>query len=153
VDPGQPVSKVATMREVVSASTAPRRLTMTVFAAFAAAALLLAAVGIYGVISASVTQRTREIGIRMALGAPRSGILQLVMARVVSLTLAGGAAGLVLTLALSRSLRGLLFGVAPTDPSTLLSVAALLFAVALLAAFLPARRALRVDPAVALRSE
>jgi putative ABC transport system permease protein len=120
---------------------------------FALLAATIATVGIYGVLSYAVTRRTREIGIRLALGAPPPAVLSLVARRGVGLALAGTAAGLLGALALSRLLRGLLFGVGPSDPVTFAAAPLILVAVALVASYLPARRAARVDPMIALRSE
>ena len=132
---------------------AQRRFTMLLLALFAGSALLLAAVGIHGVLSYSVSQRRREIGIRMALGARRTDVVGAIMREAVSLTGVGLALGLGGAVALTRVLRGQLFGIAPTDPATFAAVAAVLAAVALAATFAPARRASRIDPIVALRSE
>jgi putative ABC transport system permease protein len=153
VDREQPVSAVRTMEEVVSRSVAQQRFRTLLLAAFAGMALLLAGVGIYGVIAYSVTHRTREIGIRMALGAGAADILKMVVGQGMALALAGVAVGLLAALALTRVLSSLLFGVTATDAVTFAAVSLLIAAVALLACLLPARRATKVDPMVALRYE
>jgi putative ABC transport system permease protein len=134
-------------------STAQRRLTMIMLMLFACVALVLAAVGIYGVISYSVTQRTQEIGIRMALGAPRSQVLKMVVGQAMMLALVGVAAGAAGAWILTRLMQKLLFGVEPSDPATFAAVATLLALVAAVAASVPGLRATRVDPVIALRSE
>ena len=153
VDPGQPVTKVATMDQVVATSTAQRRLALILFASFAGAALLLAAAGIYGVLAGSVTERAREIGLRSALGATPRDILALVLVQGARLAVVGLAIGIAGALGLGRFLQGLLYDVRPADPLTLGGVAAVLALVAVLACLVPARRALRVDPMAALRSD
>jgi putative ABC transport system permease protein len=156
-DSSLPMSNIALMDEVMSQSVAQPRLEAILLAMFGALAMLLAAVGIYGVMSYTVTQRTSEIGIRMALGASRSVVLQMVIAqglRLASIGLALGlAGGLILAFLAKRVLARLLFGVSTTDPITFVTVAGLLALVALLACYVPARRATRVDPMVALRYE
>ncbi|HEY3567304.1 MAG TPA: ABC transporter permease [Thermoanaerobaculia bacterium] len=153
VDRDQPVAEVRTMSKVVSQSVAGRRFNMVLLGAFAALALALAAVGIYGITAYSVAQRTREMGLRMALGARPGAVLGLVLREAGSLALAGLAAGLVLAFAATRVMASLLFGVGASDPLTFASVAATLALVALFAAWVPGRRATQVDPMVALRTE
>jgi putative ABC transport system permease protein len=153
VDKEQALAQVRTMQQVVAESIAQRRVIVMVFAIFAVLALLLAAVGLYGVIAYTVTLRTREIGVRMALGAQPLDVLRLVISNGMALALIGIAAGLAGALALTRLLVSLLFGVTPTDATTFTVVPALLIVVALLASYIPARRATKVDPLVALRYE
>ena len=153
IDPQQPVDRVLTMEQVMADSLARRRLTLTLLAAFAGGAILLAALGIYGVTAYMVTQRQQEIGLRMALGASRTDVLGLVVGQGMSLMLAGLGAGLVLSLGLTWVLGSLLFSVRPYDPMSLAAAAGALALVALIACSLPAWRATRVDPLVALRYE
>ena len=153
IDPQQPVDHVLTMEEVMADSLARRRLTLTLLGIFAGGAMLLAALGIYGVTAYMVTQRQQEIGLRMALGASRTAVLGLVIRQGMSLLAAGLAAGLVLSFALMWVLSSLLFAVRPYDPVSLAAAAAALALVALLACSIPAWRATRVDPLVALRYE
>ncbi len=153
VDADLPVFGIRTMEEVVSRSLAERRFQLQAIGAFALVALLLAAIGIYGVMAFWVSQRTPEIGIRIALGAAGSDVIGMVLRQGLSLTLWGVAAGLAGALPLSRLLRTLLFGTAPFDPLTFGGISILLAVAALLACFIPARRATRVDPVVALRAE
>jgi len=153
VDPTLPVSAGQTLVETVSASLAERRFSMEIVALFALTALFLTALGIYGVISYMVSERTHEIGIRIALGAESSSILKMVLRQGLGLAIAGAAVGLVGALIVSHLMAGLLYGVRPTDPLTFAGVAALLIGVALLACYIPARRALHVDPLTALRHE
>jgi ABC-type antimicrobial peptide transport system permease subunit len=141
------------MDETVARSIGQKRFTMTLLAAFAGIALLLASVGIYGVLSYLVGQRTQEIGVRMALGAQRLNVLAMVLGDGARMTLAGVGIGMVAALGLTRLMASMLFGVKPTDPLTFGGVAVLLCAIALLACYVPARRAMRVDPMVALRRE
>jgi len=153
LDPNVPVSEIRPMEEVVAASTAERRLTMLLLTMFAAVALILAAVGIYGVIGYAVTQRTQEIGIRMALGAPRARVMWMVVGQAMALTLVGVAAGAAGAWTLTRLMEKLLFGVRPSDPLTFVAVSVLLSSVAAAAAAVPGLRATRVDPVIALRAE
>ena len=153
VDPDQPVSNVVTMAELLGEEAAQRRMGMIMLAGFAALALLLASLGIYGVLAYFVTQHTNEIGVRQALGATPRNILFLVLRKGMVLTLAGVVIGLMAAFALTRLMSSLLFGVAAADPLTFASVPLLLILVALLACYIPARRATKVDPLVALRYE
>ena len=153
LDAQLPLANIRTMDEWVSNTAAQPRLNAQLLAVFAGVALLIAAIGIYGVLAYSVNQRTREIGLRMALGAPRSGVLRLVVGEGMLVGLAGIAIGLVAALALSATLASLLFGVPAHDPATFAGVAVVLMLVALVACVLPARRASRVDPMIALREE
>ncbi|HZX95916.1 MAG TPA: ABC transporter permease [Myxococcales bacterium] len=153
IDPLQPIFSVQSMEQVVSDSVSNRRLNLLLLGMFAALALLLASVGIYGVMSYSVAQRTREIGIRMALGAERGAVLRLVVSEGARLALAGIAIGVVGALALTRVMGSMLYGVSAADPATYAALAAALALVAVAASWLPAQRAVRVDPAVALRAE
>jgi predicted permease len=153
VDPTLPVSAAQTLNETVTASLAERRFSMEMVALFALTALLLAGLGIYGVISYMVSERTHEIGIRVALGADRMSVLKMVLRQGLRLAIAGAAVGFVGALIVSHLMTGLLYGVRPTDPLTFAGVSLLLIGVALLACYIPARRAIRVDPLVALRYE
>jgi len=153
VDGNVAVSEVQTMEEVVAAATSSPRFYLLLLGSFAAAALILAALGIYGVMSYSVAQRRNEIGIRMALGARRGDVLRLVMREAVGVVAIGGGIGLAVALLLTRLMGALLYGVGATDPITFVGVGALLALVALLATYVPARRAIRVDPLQALRTE
>jgi putative ABC transport system permease protein len=132
---------------------APRHFNLLLFGVFALAALLLAAVGLYGVLAYSVAQRTHEIGIRLALGAQKRDVLWLIVRQGLGLTLLGVALGLAAAMALTRVLQNLLYGISATDPATFASIALLLISVACLASFIPARRATKVDPLIALRHE
>jgi putative ABC transport system permease protein len=152
-DPNQIIWRVQTLEELLGTSVAPRRFNMLLLAVFAGVALVLAAVGLYGVMSYSVSWRTHEIGIRMALGAERADVLRLVVRQGMTMTLIGLALGLIGAFLLSRVIAGLLYGVSATDPLTFAGVSIMLLAVALLACLLPARRATRVNPIVALRTE
>jgi len=153
LDPSLPLFGVEPLSRTLSNSIGQRRFTMIVLGAFAAVALLLAVVGVHGVLTYTVTQRTREIGIRMALGADRSRVRSLILTQGGALVAGGLILGLIGAFAITRLLRALLYGVSPTDPGTFFGVAVLLAVVALIASYLPAARAARVDPAVSLRSE
>ncbi|HEV8484377.1 MAG TPA: ABC transporter permease [Blastocatellia bacterium] len=153
VDSQVPLTRVQTMAEVMAASIAEQRFNMLLLGIFAAVALLLASVGVYGVISYSVTQRTHEIGIRMALGARTGSVLKLVVGEGLRLAAVGVGLGLAAAFALTRLMSTFLFGVSATDPQTFVLISIVLVAVALLASYIPARRATKVDPMVALRCE
>jgi putative ABC transport system permease protein len=153
MDKDQAVYNVVTMEQLLADSIALRRFSMLLLLIFAGVALTLASVGIYGVIAYSVTQRTHEIGVRMALGASRRDIIRLVVRQGMMMTLAGVGIGLVATFALTRVMESLLFGVSATDPATFIIIAATLTCVALGACAVPARRATKVDPMIALRYE
>jgi ABC-type antimicrobial peptide transport system permease subunit len=153
VDPEQAASNVASMDQVLSDSVASRRFSAALLGSLAALGLLLAAVGVYGVLSYGVSQRTREIGIRMALGAARNDVLSLVVGQGLNLLLMGVGIGIVVALLVTRFISGLLFGVNASDPVTFAGVVVFLATMALLACYVPARRAARVDPMVALRYE
>jgi putative ABC transport system permease protein len=153
IDPNLPISNIKTLEKVVDDSIAQRRLNMLLMGLFGGLALLLSAVGIYGLLSHAVTQRTQEMGIRMALGAQVSDVLKLVLRQGMTLAIIGEAIGLLGAFVLTRLMRGLLFGVTPNDATTFVVVAGVLAVVALLACYVPARRATKVDPLIALRYE
>jgi putative ABC transport system permease protein len=148
-----PIARISTMEQRLAAARAQLRFRATLIALFAALALILACIGIYGVISYSVAQRTHEIGVRLALGAQSRDVLRLVVGQGLKLTLAGVGCGLMASLALARFMQQLLFQVKPTDPLAFAGTAILLAGVALLACYVPARRATKVDPLQALRHE
>jgi len=153
LDPRLPITNVRTLAERMNLPLLPARVTAAVLGVFGALALILAAIGIYGVMSYAVAQRTREIGVRMALGAQRADVLRLVIGQGLWLSLAGAALGLVAAAALARLMKSLLFGVSASDPLTFIVITPPLIFVALLACWIPARRATKVDPMVALRNE
>jgi putative ABC transport system permease protein len=153
VDPDQPISNIATLSDVLGEEAAPRRMGMIMLVAFAGLALLLASLGIYGVLAYFVTQHTNEIGVLMAVGASPLNILGLVLKKGMGLTLLGVGIGLVASFALTRLMSSLLFGVNASDPLTFVAVPLVLAAVALVACLIPARRAMKVDPMIALRYE
>jgi putative ABC transport system permease protein len=153
IDKDEPIAQTSTMEQLVSDSVATRRVTLVLLGLFSGLALLLAAIGIYGVISYSVAQRTQEIGIRVALGAQRSSLMSMILKQGLRTALFGVGIGLASALGLTQLLKSLLFGIGATDPLTFISVAATLLCVALAASYLPARRAMRVDPLTALKYE
>jgi len=153
VDRDQPISDVRTMDDRIDTSLAGRRFNTVLLGLFAALALTLAAVGIYGIVAWSVTERTHEIGVRVALGAQRRDVVAMMMRQGLTMTAIGTAAGVVAALALTRVMAGLLFGVGTADPATFVAIPILLAVVSLAACYIPARRATRVDPMLALRSE
>ena len=153
LDPDQPVTSIKTMDELLSRTLSEAKFSLLLFGLFAALALVLAAIGIYGVMATTVTQRTHEMGLRMALGAQKRDVLRLVIRQGMMPVLIGVVAGLAAAVALTRLMSTLLFVVSATDPITLVVITLLLAAVALLACYLPARRAAEVDPMVALRYE
>jgi putative ABC transport system permease protein len=152
VDKDQPVA-VTTMEQIFADSVGGQRFNMLLLSIFGALALAMAIVGVFGVINYSVAQRTREIGIRIALGAQRRDVLRLIVGQGMILASAGVGLGVVGAFALTRLISGLLFGVSPTDPATFMAVSLLLAGVALVASYIPARRAMNVDPIEALRRE
>jgi putative ABC transport system permease protein len=153
LDPDVPMFQVRTMEQIAADAVAQPRVYLLLLSLFAGTAVLLAAIGIYGVLMHAVAQRTREIGIRLALGAERSEVVGLVVRQAGALAIGGLVVGLVMALGASRLMRGLLFGIEPTDAVTYLLVAVGLFGIALFASYLPARRASRIDPVKALRYE
>ena len=153
IDPTIPVANVETMDDIIDSNVVDRRQQMMLLGAFAALALVLASIGLYGVLSYGVTQRAREIGLRMALGASGSSVVAMVVRHGLALTGIGIAIGLAGSWAATRSLKNLLYGVTATDPVTFAEVAALLTVIALAACWIPARRASNVDPIIVLREE
>jgi ABC-type antimicrobial peptide transport system permease subunit len=153
LDPTAAIYDVATLATLIGKSTAQRLFVMRLLTGFAVVAVLLAAIGLYGVVSYAVAQRTREVGVRIALGAQRADILRLVLANGLALVALGLATGLASAFVATRFLGTLVYGVSRTDPATFLAAAALLSLVALAAHWVPLRRALRIDPAIALRQE
>jgi putative ABC transport system permease protein len=151
IDKEQALTDIRTMEQVLAESLSDRRFNMTLLLAFAGVALVLAAVGVYGVMNYTVTLRRRELGIRMALGAATSDVLRLVLGQGLTLTLIGVAAGLIAAFALTRLMASLLYGVTATDYLTFVSVSAVLIGVGLAASYVPARRATKVNPTIALR--
>ncbi|NOT63659.1 MAG: FtsX-like permease family protein, partial [Acidobacteria bacterium] len=153
LDPRLPIATTKTLTENLGFALLPARLAASVLGSFGVLALLLAAIGLYGVMAYGVTQRTRELGIRIALGAANRDIHKLVVGQGMKLVLAGLALGLLVSFAVMRLMKNLLFGVSATDPLTFAAIAAVLLLVALTACYLPARRATKVDPLTALRHE
>jgi ABC-type antimicrobial peptide transport system permease subunit len=153
LDPNVPVFDVQTMEGRIERSLGPQRMAMLALGTFAALSLLLAALGVYGVMRYTTGQRTKEIGIRMAMGADATEVVRLVVRQGMAVTLLGLVLGSAAAFALTRMMRGILFGVSPQDPIAFATAIAILAAVALFASYLPARRATRVDPTVALRAE
>jgi predicted permease len=153
VDPNVPVHSISSMDQIIARSVADRRFALELLGVFAAVALLLAAIGLYGVMSYSFSQRTHEVGVRIALGAQRTDILLMALGEGMLIVVIGLASGLVGAAIMTRFFRSMLFGVAPTDPTTFLSVSAILAGAAFLACYIPAKRATRVDPLAALREE
>jgi ABC-type antimicrobial peptide transport system permease subunit len=147
------MADIRVMSEYVTEAVASTRFTLTLISVFAGMALVLASIGLYGVISYSVRQRTREIGVRMAFGADEQNIVRLVVGRGIKLGLAGVAAGILAAFAATRTVSSLLYGVSAIDPVTFLGIPFVLVAVTIIASYVPARRAMRVDPVEALRDE
>jgi putative ABC transport system permease protein len=153
IDKDLPVVSIRSMNQLMAISLASRRLTLVLLVSFAALALLLSGVGIYGVLSYSVRQRTSELGIRLALGAQAGDVLRMILTQGLKLALIGVVIGLAAAFALTRWMESLLFGVRPTDPLTFGVIAVVLLCVSLLACYVPARRATKVDPLVALKHD
>ncbi|HEU0178224.1 MAG TPA: FtsX-like permease family protein, partial [Blastocatellia bacterium] len=153
VDPDQPIRRAQLLETAIATTVAPQRLVAVLLSLFSGLALALAMIGIYGVMSYNVAQRTQEIGVRMALGAESRDVLKLILRQGMTLALVGVGVGLPVSVALTRLMKGLLYSVSPTDPLTFVGIALLLTVVALIACYVPARRATKVDPMVALRCE
>jgi putative ABC transport system permease protein len=153
VDPDLPIASVSTLETIVDDAMAQPRFSMLIVGGFGALAMVLACVGLYGAVSYSVTSRTQEIGVRLALGAPRRRVFALVLSQCVRITSLGVAIGIALALVVLKAMTGFLYGIEATDPATFASLSVLLLAVAMLACYVPARRATRVDPIVAMRAE
>jgi putative ABC transport system permease protein len=153
IDRNQPISSISTMDQLVQNSVGSRRLTLVLLGLFSALALVLAGIGIYGVISYSVAQRTQEIGIRMALGARREDVMKMILLQGARIAATGLIIGMLAAFGLTRYLEKLLFSMSPGDPATFVMTALVLALVALLACYIPARRTLRIDPMAALRYE
>jgi ABC-type antimicrobial peptide transport system permease subunit len=153
IDADQPVASVRPLSEILDVELASRNMQLALLGAFASLALVLAAVGLYGTLSYTVSQRTNEIGLRMALGAEERTVVGSVLRSALATALLGIGIGLVAAFALTRTIASFLFNVSPTDPATAVAVAGVLLIVAAIAAFVPARRAASVDPAVTLRAE
>jgi putative ABC transport system permease protein len=153
IDPNVPLSAVESMDTLFDRSMGPRRFNLYLLAAFAGVALALAAIGLFGVMAYLVSQRTREIGVRLALGATRGEVFRLILGRGMALAGGGAVLGLIAAFGLTRVMETLLFSVSRTDPATFIAVPVTLITVAALACYLPARRAMRVDPVIALRTE
>ncbi|MGC1768977.1 MAG: FtsX-like permease family protein, partial [Candidatus Acidiferrales bacterium] len=153
LDPNVPVHSISTMDKIIARSLADRRFALELLGLFAAVALLLAAIGIYGVMAYSFSQRTHEVGIRIALGAQRADILRMALSEGMQIVAIGLATGLAGAAIMTRLFRSMLFNVAPADPITFATAAAILAAVALMACYIPAQRATQVDPLTALREE
>jgi putative ABC transport system permease protein len=153
VDPDQPILRIQTMNQIVADTTSIERFCMILFLVMGCAALLMALTGLYAIVAYAINERTREIGIRMALGAERADILRLAMRRAVMLVVTGLVLGLIGAFVLTRCMSGLLFQITTTDPVTFFLVPVMLLATALLACYIPARRAAKIDPMEALRYE
>jgi putative ABC transport system permease protein len=153
VDPEQPIRRAQLLKTAIATTVAPQHLVAVLLSLFSGLALALAMIGIYGVMSYNVAQRTQEIGVRMALGAGSRDVLKLILRQGMTLALVGVGVGLPVSVALTRLMKGLLYGVSPNDPQTFAGIALLLTIVAALACWIPARRATKVDPMIALRYE